>query len=244
MAKQPRWSAEEIERLRAYADRLMRGEMSAKDIAAAMGRSRNGVVLALYRKLHVNWGKFTTQQQIEMVKTYYTSTPDLEFSVSELCEKSGLSRGVVTRIASRLGVTNIRRKKHASQYGFHPERQITRPLKCLDTYRQRARSQYDVSEKVCEECCTFPVERHHKDGDPRNNSPSNIAFLCRRCHMVADGRLANLIKRAKSPRIPVQPRPCIICQRPYKPLRKGRCHNCNEYRRRHGHDKHGEKRAC
>ena len=41
----------------------------------------------------------------------------------------------------------------------------------------------------CAKCGRKPAERHHKDGNHANNDPSNIEFLCRRCHMEADGRL-------------------------------------------------------
>lgn len=44
--------------------------------------------------------------------------------------------------------------------------------------------------ELCEACEKVPpVDRHHRDGNSQNNDPSNIAFLCRRCHMAADGRL-------------------------------------------------------
>jgi hypothetical protein len=42
------------------------------------------------------------------------------------------------------------------------------------------------------------VERHHKDGNPLNNDPGNIDRLCRRCHMVVDGRLDAFRARAKA----------------------------------------------
>lgn len=35
------------------------------------------------------------------------------------------------------------------------------------------------------------VERHHIDGDPTHNAPSNIAFLCRTCHKQAHGGAFN-----------------------------------------------------
>jgi len=44
----------------------------------------------------------------------------------------------------------------------------------------------------CEGCGAKASDRHHKDGNTRNNDPSNIAQLCRRCHMKADGRLAKI----------------------------------------------------
>jgi hypothetical protein len=45
----------------------------------------------------------------------------------------------------------------------------------------------------CERCKIRPArERHHKDDNPLNNAPDNVLRLCRRCHMIVDGRLARL----------------------------------------------------
>lgn len=39
---------------------------------------------------------------------------------------------------------------------------------------------------ACERCSsTRTVDRHHKDGDFRNNDPANIENLCRSCHTKA-----------------------------------------------------------
>lgn len=35
----------------------------------------------------------------------------------------------------------------------------------------------------CEVCGSSGTERHHKDGNPLNNDPSNIAILCHKHHM-------------------------------------------------------------
>lgn len=48
----------------------------------------------------------------------------------------------------------------------------------------------------CEACGATKTERHHKDGNTANNAPDNIAALCRRCHMIADGRLADVTAQA------------------------------------------------
>lgn len=54
--------------------------------------------------------------------------------------------------------------------------------------RKRAERMYP-GEHSCDGCGTTPAERHHRDGNTANNSPENISFLCRRCHMREDGRL-------------------------------------------------------
>jgi hypothetical protein len=103
------------------------------------------------------------------------------------------------------------------------------------TKRNRAQKMYSLD--ACEDCGTAKAtDRHHKDDDTGNNDPSNIARLCRRCHMKADGRLERFRERAKAQRgiEKTSPQPCNVCQKLYKPLRKGRCHRCNEYFRRHG----------
>ena len=46
----------------------------------------------------------------------------------------------------------------------------------------------------CSICGEERSERHHRDGDTRNNEPQNIVILCRRCHMKEDGRLASLLE--------------------------------------------------
>lgn len=50
------------------------------------------------------------------------------------------------------------------------------------------------SPKECEICgrgrCR--IDRHHIDGDTSNNDQKNIKFLCRKCHMTIDGRIARM----------------------------------------------------
>lgn len=41
-------------------------------------------------------------------------------------------------------------------------------------------------------CSEQGVDRHHVDGDTRNNERQNIQILCRRHHVEIDGRLLNL----------------------------------------------------
>ena len=53
--------------------------------------------------------------------------------------------------------------------------------------RDRARRMYPFP-KPCA-VCGLKAERHHKDGDALNNEPWNIDWLCRKHHMIADGRI-------------------------------------------------------
>ena len=62
-----------------------------------------------------------------------------------------------------------------------------------DSGRARARRNYTVRHP-CEFCGNPKVERHHRDDDPWNNTPPNIQWLCRRHHMIIDGRMATLLE--------------------------------------------------
>lgn len=56
--------------------------------------------------------------------------------------------------------------------------------------RKRARRLIGKVGKPCVRCKLNPsTDRHHKDGNIRNNSPRNIRFLCKRCHIIEDGNL-------------------------------------------------------
>lgn len=101
-----------------------------------------------------------------------------------------------------------------------------------NTKRERARRRYPLGD--CVACGNEGVDRHHRDGNTGNNSPENIAILCRRCHMAIDGRLAKLGHVIHPPR--QAGKPCQICRRIYKPLRNGRCAACEIYLRRTGQE--------
>ena len=53
--------------------------------------------------------------------------------------------------------------------------------------RGRARRLFKLRD--CERCGKKATDRHHIDGNAGNNSPFNIAILCRHCHMQVDGRI-------------------------------------------------------
>jgi len=60
---------------------------------------------------------------------------------------------------------------------------------CYQNGTHRARKIYNLG--PCEICISPANERHHKDGNSLNNDPSNIMILCKKCHMVLDGRIEN-----------------------------------------------------
>ena len=53
----------------------------------------------------------------------------------------------------------------------------------------RARALRKFPAKPCEKCGKKKAEQHHIDGDTSNNADDNVRFLCRRCHMIIDGRI-------------------------------------------------------
>ncbi len=57
--------------------------------------------------------------------------------------------------------------------------------------RMRAIRRYPIN-KTCERCGNKATDRHHKDGNLYNFDKENILMLCRRCHMIKDGRLTML----------------------------------------------------
>ncbi len=55
--------------------------------------------------------------------------------------------------------------------------------------------------------CGAKGERHHVDGNPVNNAPENIAWLCRHHHMEVDGRLRSSLFAMWAIRNPSKPCP-------------------------------------
>lgn len=106
----------------------------------------------------------------------------------------------------------------------------------VTTKRERAQRAFALG--ACERCGGKAVDRHHRDGDPGNNAPGNVAPLCRRCHMIEDGRLAAFMDRLRRPR-PIKLRTCEVCGRvePSKRGGRGRCHRCHVYLLRTGRDR-------
>ena len=84
----------------------------------------------------------------------------------------------------------------------------------------------------CEECEAPAVDRHHKDGDPSNNDLTNVASLCRRCHMLADGRL-EILRQHRPARLTHCQRGHELTEENVKQQGNGRaCRECTRIRDR------------
>lgn len=108
------------------------------------------------------------------------------------------------------------------------------------TKRRRAQRIYSLSD--CVRCGVPGADRHHVDGNTGNNHPSNVALLCRRCHMETDGRLEKFLNMARAPKPHlIQPdRACGNCGRTTKSgdgRQHGRCHACDMFFRRTGRER-------
>jgi hypothetical protein len=80
-----------------------------------------------------------------------------------------------------------------------------------ESQRARARRRYKLGR--CQHCGGPARDRHHVDGNPGNNEPSNGAELCRRCHMLVDGRLLRLLGRNWALRGQPRPAPKVRIRR-------------------------------
>jgi hypothetical protein len=105
---------------------------------------------------------------------------------------------------------------------------------------------------VCARCGKQPIEFHNDEHkDDSNRRVAHLAALgfpldrikreireceplCRRCHMLGDGRLAALIENRprKKGMVIVPPTPCVACGELAKPTRRGMCRRCYDAARR------------
>lgn len=114
----------------------------------------------------------------------------------------------------------------------------------------------------CAHCGAQPIEWHnpeHIERDRRHfqigplaSGGSTIAGiesemarctpLCRRCHMIEDGRMRSFL--ANAPHVVQAPKPCVACDRPFKPLRRGLCSRCASRRFYYTKTESGENRGA
>ena len=79
---------------------------------------------------------------------------------------------------------HIEKRKRCGQESAHWAGDVVHPIlgrkRALRLYREIG---------PCIVCGAEKSERHHRDENPSNNAPDNIAVLCRKCHMQEHARL-------------------------------------------------------
>jgi len=177
------------------------------------------------------WKLWSKSEDAKLVKFYSTiaSKPEtiIQFGVSiGRTPRACINRAVLLKLTS---VKN-RGCKPSTGENNHAWRGDDA---CDSSKRLRAQRMFQLG--ACERCGKPGVERHHKDGNPGHNTRKNIMIVCRRCHMVLDGRLERVAKILKELASEFKPlKPCSCCKRPFKPLRRGRCQVCYSYFMRTG----------
>ena len=63
--------------------------------------------------------------------------------------------------------------------------------------RHEAEKLYEIGGPCENGCGGIAVDRHHLDDDTTNNAPENVMRVCRRCHMLLDGRLERAAERLR-----------------------------------------------
>jgi ribosomal protein L37E len=169
---------------------------------------------------------------IEQIKRVQRLEPDIivkfcEYgSIKKVSVVLNVSQTAVKRVVVAAGLSVMPRFPRGQENGAWKGNAIR-----TASGRSRARTLYQIG--PCERCGQASHDRHHKDDNTKNNHPDNIEILCRRCHMMIDGRLDKLRKLGK-PRKRSALVNCQRCGREFFPLRKGRCEACASYFYKHG----------
>lgn len=178
--------------------------------------------------------RYWSLKEVTELLRYYRLRRNSELRMTVLCRRLKRSQASVIGKAMALGVTQMARPRLWCRGDRNPHWKGD----AAGDNSKRERAQHLFALGPCERCGEPGVERHHKDGDPGNNKRRNVKIVCRRCHMAIDGRLeratASLVARSQI----FQPlKPCVNCKRPFKPLRRGKCHACYDYFHRVGKER-------
>lgn len=180
-----KWTEQELATLRDYLDKTKPNQRSIFELSAILKRTEAATQIKLQR-IGLRLAEITETER-NVVLQYYTNTSDSAFCLSDLAAGLGRSKSVICNIANTLGVTNQRRLKAHHLWGSASHNWKGDDVDD-NTARCRTRRRFpDIG--VCEHCgIKSAVDRHHIDGNPRNNDPKNIRRLCRKCHTIEDGR--------------------------------------------------------
>lgn len=102
--------------------------------------------------------------------------------------------------------------------------------------RTRCQKMFKIT--PCERCGKPGRDRHHKDGNTKNNVPSNVQILCRRCHMIIDGRLGRFVAAGAPTRTAraTTMKTCVACKCDTLKTTHNRCKTCYDHLWRYGKD--------
>lgn len=91
----------------------------------------------------------------------------------------------------------------------------------------------------CQDCGGIAHDKICSDYDAFFSIKENVYFLCRRCHMIRDGRMEKLkeVGKNNSEKAKKEESRCNNCGTNYKPLRKGRCDSCYTFYRKYRSEK-------
>jgi hypothetical protein len=182
----PRWSSKELGVLSSYFQSTKPRERSIAGLAKLINRTHNSITIKANRMGYV-FERYTPEE-IELVKKGYAEWDGKLVTIQGLAKSLGVLESTFCSIGKKLGLTNKKRPKpylHGLKQHIWKEE-----LAHLDQHRERARKLYPLNGAMCEKCkVSKAIDRHHKDENPKNNAPDNIAKLCRACHMIVDGRM-------------------------------------------------------
>ena len=80
----------------------------------------------------------------------------------------------------------MRTRNRPATSNMNQEHSKRPPAKSIKRLNQIAREEYQkiFGEPFCMMCGNPKADVHHRDGDRRNNDPSNMQPLCRSCHVT------------------------------------------------------------
>jgi hypothetical protein len=122
---------------------------------------------------------------------------DQGLTQSEIAERFGVTQGAIWHWMRKWGIDARSTREaanlpHVAERHRGPNNARWNPEPSDDLGRQRARKLF--AGQPCEQCGVAPIpgkgniHRHHRDENPLNNDPSNIAFLCASHHMALHQR--------------------------------------------------------
>lgn len=132
-----------------------------------------------------------TTGEMELLKHYHRIHQDDSFSMTNLALLLNRSELAVYLCGRKMRLFKKVRKRHV----------LSKPPKPLhlcsaswikNSGRAIAKKLYKLGPCEGAGCEKQATDRHHKNGNTHDNDKSNVAILCRRCHMLADGRISVL----------------------------------------------------